>query len=69
MKEESDVKAKNAMLVYATELIENGQNLSLCPASLPLCRLEEGKGNWLLTKNDRLRRTLAQKVVRSNVST
>ena len=68
IKDENDFKAKNAMLEYLTELMEDAQDFGWSSAkgahALILCRMEEGKVNWLMSdKLDRLRRAHAQKIV------
>ena len=71
IREESDVKVKNAMLDYVTDLMEDAQDFGWPSAkgahALILCRMEEGKVNWLMSdKLNRLRR--AQQIV-TNPST
>ena len=73
IQEESDVKVKNAMLDYATDLMEDTQDFGWPSAkgahALILCHMEEGKVKWLMSeKLDRLRRAHAQKIV-TNPST
>ena len=56
------------MLGYVTDLMEDAQDFGWPSAkgahALILCRMEEGKVNWLMSdKLDRLRRVYAQKIV------
>ena len=65
---ENDTKIKNAMLDYLTDIIEDAQDFgwpaAKCAHALILCRMEEGKVNWLMSdKLDRLRRAHPQKVM------
>ena len=74
IREEKTTKVKNAMLDYLSELMEDAQDFGWASAkgahALILCRMEEGKVNWLnADKLDRLRRAHAQKVVNNNSST
>ena len=73
IREVSDVKVKNDMLDYVTDLMEDAQDFSWPSAkgahALILCRMEEGKIKWLMSdKLDRLRRAHAQKIM-TNPST
>ena len=73
IREESDVKIKNAMLDYVTDLIQDAQDFgwpSIKGAhALILCHMEEGKFNRLMSeKLDRLRRAHAKKIM-TNPST
>ena len=68
IKDEKDLKVKNAMLEYLTDLMEDARDFGWSSAkgahALILCRMEEGKVNWLMSdKLDRLRRAHAQKIV------
>ena len=68
IREEKDSKVKNAMLEYLSDKIEDAQDFGWVSAkgahALILCRMEEGKVNWLMSeKLDRLRRAHAQKIV------
>ena len=68
IREERNVKVKDAMLEYLTEMMDDAQDFGWASAkgahALILCRMEEGKVNWLNSdKLDRLRRAHAQKVV------
>ena len=68
IKEECDVKVKNAMLDYITDIMEDTQDFGWRSAkgahALILCRMEEGKVNWLISeKLDRLRRAHAKKIM------
>ena len=74
IREEPDVKVKNAMLDYVTDLMEDAQDFSWPSAkgahALILCRMEEGKVNWSMSdKLDRLRRAHAQKIVTNPTTT
>ena len=73
IREEKSTKVKNAMLEYMSDLMEDAQDFGWASAkgahALILCRMEEGKVDWLKSdKLDRLRRAHAQKVVTSNSS-
>ena len=73
IKDENDLKVKNAMLEYLTDLMEDAQDFGWSSAkgahALILCRMEEGKVNWLMSdKLDRLRRAHAQKIINGQVS-
>ena len=65
--EEKNVKTKNCMLDYVTEIMEDAQDFGWASAkgahALLLCRMEEGKINWHMTAIDQIRRAHAQKVV------
>ena len=68
IREEKNVKVKDVMLEYLTEIIDDAQDFGWASAkgahALILCRMDEGKVNWLNSdKLDRLRRAHAQKVV------
>ena len=68
IREEKNVKIKNAMLEYMTDIMEDAQDFGWATANgahaLILCRMEEGKVDWLSSeKLDRLRRAHAQKIV------
>ena len=68
IREEKDSKVKNAMLEYLTDIMEDAQDIVWASAkgahALILCRMEEGKVNWLMSdKLDRLRQAHAQKIV------
>ena len=74
IREEPDVKVKNAMLDYVTDLMEDAQDFGWPSAkgahALILCRMEEGKVNWSMSdKLDRLRRAHAQKIVTNPTTT
>ena len=63
-----NVKVKDAMSEYLTEIMDDAQDFGWASAKgahvLILCRMEEGKVNWLnCDKLDRLRWVHAQKVV------
>ena len=67
IREEKDIKIKNVMLDY-TDIMEDAQDFGWQSAkgaqALILCRMEEGKVNWLMSdKLDRLKRAHAQKVM------
>ena len=67
MREEPSKSVKNAMLEYATKLMEDAQDFGWASAkgahALLLCRMEQGKVNWHMTDQiDRIRRAHAQKV-------
>ena len=71
---EKSTKVKNAMLDYMSDLMEDAQDFGWASAkgahALILCRMEEGKLDWLNSdKLDRLRRAHAQKVLTNNPST
>ena len=73
IREEKSTKVKNAMLEYMSDVMEDAQDFGWASAkgahALILCRMEEGKVDWLKSdKLDRLRRAHAQKVVTSNSS-
>ena len=73
IREEKSTKVKNAMLDYLSDLMEDAQNFGWASAkgahALVLCRMEEGKVDWLSSdKLDRLRRAHAQKVITNNTS-
>ena len=73
IREEKNVKIKNAMLEYMTDIMEDAQDFGWATAkgahALILCRMEEGKVNWLSSdKLDRLRRAHAQKIVSNNAN-
>ena len=56
------------MLEYITDIMEDAQDFGWPSAkgahALILCRMEEGKVNWLMSqKLDRLRRAHAQKIM------
>ena len=68
IREEKNVKIKNAMLEYMTDIMEDAQDFGWATAkgahALILCRMEEGKVDWLSSKKlDRLRGAHAQKIV------
>ena len=70
IREEKNVKIKNAMLEYMTDIMEDAQDFGWATAkgahALILCRMEEGKVDWLSSeKLDRLRRAHDQKIVTS----
>ena len=65
IREETNVKTKNFMLDYMTEIMEDAQDFGWASAkgahALLLCRMEEGKVEWHMTeKIDRIRRAHAQ---------
>ena len=73
IREEKNVKLKNYMLDYMTEIMEDAQDFGWASAkgahALLLCRMEEGKVEWHMTeKTDRIRRAHAQKVVSTSSS-
>ena len=73
IREESNVKTKNCMLDYMTEIMEDAQDFGWASAkgahALLLCCMEEGKVQWHMTeKIDRIRRAHAQKVVSTSSS-
>ena len=68
IREEKNTKVKNAMLEYMTDIMEDAQDFGWAAAkrahALILCRMEEGKVDWLNSeKLDRLRRANARKIV------
>ena len=74
IREEKSTKVKNAMLDYMSDLMEDAQDFGWASAkgahALILCRMEEGKLDWLNSdKLDRLRRAHAQKVLTNSSST
>ena len=71
IKDENNVATKNAMLEYMSELMEDAQDFGWASAkgahAVLLCRMEEGKVNWAMTKKiHRIRRAPAQKVVNNS---
>ena len=73
IREEKNTKVKNAMLEYITDIVEDAQDFGWAAAkgahALILCRMEEGKVDWLNSeKLDRLRRAPAQKIVTNTAS-
>ena len=68
MREEQNLEVKNAMLEYLGEIMEDAQDFTWQSAkashTVLLCRMEEGKVDWLETaKIDRIRRAHAQRGV------
>ena len=68
IREEKQVKIRNSMLEYVSDIMEDAQDFGWASAkgahALILCKMEEGKVDWSMTeKIYRLRRAHAQKVV------
>ena len=73
VKEESDSKAKNQMLEYISDLMDDAQdfgwNSAKASHAVLLCRMEESKVSWQeTTKIDRIRRTHTQRQTSSQPS-
>ena len=73
IREEKSTKVKNSMLDYMSDLMEDTQDFGWASAkgahALILCRMEEGKVDWLSAdKLNRLRRAHVQNVLISNTS-
>ena len=70
IKEETNVKNKDLMLEYLCDIMDDAQDFGWASAkgahAVLLCRMEESKVSWAQTeKNDRIRRSHAQKVTQS----
>ena len=66
IREEKSTKVQNTMLQYMTDIMEDAQDFGWNAAKgahpLILCRMEEGKVDWLISEMlDRLRRAHAKK--------
>ena len=66
-REENNIQTKNAMVDYLCEIMEDINDFSWQSAkaalAVLLCRMEEGKVDWLgATKIDRIRHAHAQRV-------
>ena len=73
IREENDIKVKNAMLDYTTDMMEDAQDFGWPSAkwahAVILCRMEKGMVNWLMSdKLDILNRAHIEKVI-TNPST
>ena len=68
IKEETNVKTKNAMLEYVSDIMDDAQDFDWASIkgahALSLFKMEEGKLDWHMTSRlDRLRKAHAQKLV------
>ena len=73
VREEKNLQIKNSMLNYLNEIMEDANDFSWQSAKAShvvlLCRMEEGKVDWLDTvKIDRIRRAYAQRAPPQNLT-